>query len=116
MTVAATELLRRAIQHFGTQAKLSEAMSLGPNGGSQVSRWAAGTHALSYENTMSLLEACGWLNLENQPSSEQAGQRGKVSPDPLEEVGRALRALEGGQKRMIRLLEGQAAPKVRRSR
>lgn len=72
MAVAATELVRLAVSHFGSQAKLAEAMGLGVNGGSTVSRWANGVHALSYEHAMDLLEACGWLSLDRKPQPQPA--------------------------------------------
>lgn len=74
-----------------------------PNGYSSANSWettnAKNFRGLSYEDTMTMLELCGWLNM-----SEDASENAESPVDPLARIAVGVAALEKGQAEIVRLL------------
>lgn len=92
-----------------------------PNAYNAVNSWtttnAKNSRGLGYEDTIAMLELCGWLNMTGDVTANDS-----TPADPLAALATAVAAVERGQAEILRLLRAEkeartsrprAAPKVK---
>jgi len=78
-----------------------------PNAYATVHGWISGRLKLGYDDTMKMLELCGWLNM-----GEDARRAAGLPPDPLEQIATGVRELLDNQKEFLdAVAEQRATPK-----
>lgn len=90
----APELVRLAMERTGAAGPTELADRIGMTerrAPEKISRWLAGTHEPSYEATLLLLDAAGWLTgVDGQePPGDELAERRRMTP--AEEVAEQLR-------------------------
>lgn len=84
---------------------------------STVHRWRTGTSAPSYDATLALLDAAGWIRTEASATEQPQPLHGPPSvQDHLEELAAALRDFAEGQAEILRRLPPAAAAEPRTAR